>query len=174
MYQRKKNTHVCFDDSDYARYHWTNQVEFEKNAEAERIAEWFDAYYKWMPTTIHWKKMRGRTMGAFLGCDIVLYIGGDTVGTLLHEIAHKFDQKFNHHRGHGPEFQRAQNIVLRAFETYYHEMVLDAKPTIHWHAQQVLDMAEELDKDPGDMVAGYAMLENVDEEHLFSQVVEMI
>ena len=151
----KKGIH----DSKKARAHFTQELFFTKNAEAERILEFFNDHFGF-PLFIRWKKRRTSVMGniSYYSGKITLFIGGDSIATLLHEIAHYHDWVFTQNSGHGYTFHESQDEILRIFDLHAHQLLLGTKPTNEYHADQIKKRAEKAGSDLLEELEGYVLI----------------
>lgn len=179
MYSNKAE--IGIHDSEKAKTHYTQTIFFEKNAEAERVVDFFNKYYG-LKLTLNWKKEHLH----FLGCccyetqKITLYVGGDSMATLLHEITHMIDYTENRHAGHGPIFNKVQDETLHIFDINAHRLILGSDPTIIYHAAQVIEEAENSERDIEDVLLGYVQIEKaihgfeINTDELLNAVIESI
>lgn len=172
----QESARVGIHDSAKARDHWTQGMYFEKNAEAERIIEWFNARHPELTLTLRWGRQTGARMGA---CSvesgrIYLYIGGDSIATLLHEIAHRWEYTRHHTAGHGPNFHKAQDEILDIFDLNAHQMILGMAPTMRHHAAAVIARADARGTDLDSTARGYCMMNNIDLDTLETELLNLI
>lgn len=148
-------------DSKKARAHYTQNIYFTKNAEAERIIDFFNKHYRFS-LTLFWKKKRSSRMGQInnLG-EITLFVGGDSVATLLHEISHALESHYHGHTGHGPSFRKAQDEILNIFDLHAHKLITGSLPTNEYHAAQIIEKAEKSNSDILEELEGYILIKKV-------------
>ena len=174
-------------DSSTAQNHASQRMYFEKNAEGERVVEWFNSHFG-LKMSLRWDRLgtvgRGKVMGRCRPVSQQLSVdptvAGGSVATLLHEIAHQVEWKRSQRAGHGPTFHKIQDEILELFDLHAHEMILGSQPTLRCHAERVIKKARARGVGEEEVLRGYIMMlaietgQQLDENELLDAVVEAL
>lgn len=168
-------------DSEKAKEHYTQELFFTKNAEAQRIVDFFNNHFGW-DLSLVWKKKKSSRMGLFSYNDLIitLYVGGDSIATLLHEIAHYYDYRFYGYTGHGPSFHKAQSEVIDVFDLNAHKLILESLPTDFYHAIKIIENAKTSGREIENELTNYILQAEIryqtvlDSETLLDAIINLI